>query len=291
MRRSFVLAWRLHRWEIGAVTVVALALSGVGLRIVLDLDQVAAMCRAATEMVPPCGSLRDAGMVYDMKSQTAMYLVKEGLWLLPFAAGVVLGAGAPLVAREREQGTAHIGWPLSRSRARWLAVRLLPLAVLGALLLAIPALAGEILERPYHQLPAILVSAAVIGASAWGLGQTAGLWLEPQPQGEAFQPIEHLGRPYVGMRFRLDGEWISEEEAIALMTVEEGEPEPDPALMPKVISLAIPADRYPEVMVRESLLPSESRPDLPPCSSPPSIASGRADRGRLLQTPGLPIRA
>ena len=150
MAHALLLALRLHRWEIGAVAVAAVLLSAGALWVTSDLSRLLAECRAATEVVTPCGSLTEMGVVYHSGSQELMNLVLLGIAALPFAAGVVLGA--PLVSRELEQRTAQLGWPLARSRARWLWFRLLPLALVGLVLLAIPAMAGEVLERTLHPL-------------------------------------------------------------------------------------------------------------------------------------------
>lgn len=289
MRSAFVLAWRMHRWELGAVAVAAVVLSAIALSIAADLDRLAAACRAATELFPPCGSLRDAGLVYHTESQMMMYLVRDGMGVLPFAAGVVLGA--PLIARELEHGTALLSWPLARSRARWLWIRFLPLVLLGLGLMAIPAMAGEVLERALHpvidagasfeaygmrgpllalrflpavaaaalvgallgrQLPAVLVASVVAAAMAFGLGLTPPLWLQPEEQPEVFQPIDTVGDLFAYVRYRdTDGTWISEEEAFARMSGD-GVREPDPSQLPTQVLFAIPGERYPEVVLRES---------------------------------------
>lgn len=219
MRRALLLTWRLQRAEIVAVAIVAIVLGGAALLISRELDALAAECMAAAEVVAPCGSLWDGGFVYHPPTGTQMYLVFQGMAVLPFAAGVVLGV--PLIAPEVERGTALLAWPLARSRRRWLAVRLLPVAVVGLALLAIPAVAAEVLERSLHpltnpgasfeqygvrgllpmlrfvpvlvvsamvgaalgrQLPALLVAGAVAAGIGIGLEQVKPLWLEPVEQ-------------------------------------------------------------------------------------------------------------
>jgi hypothetical protein len=289
MAARFALAWRLHRAEIVAVAIAALGLSAALLSMVPELDRITATCRAATEMVAPCGSLRDMGLAYSMDTQSTLVLLGPLVGALPFAAGVLLGA--PLVARELEQGTALVGWSLARSRARWLAIRFLPLVVIGLALMAIPAMAGEILERSLRpvidpgvsfehygtrgpllvirflpavavaalvgamvgrQLPSLLVAGALVGAMAFGLEQTPPLWLEPEEQPEVFRPIETAGTLFAYVRYRdRDGSWISEEEAFSRMISSEGE-EPDPNQREEVF-FVIPGARYPEVVLRESL--------------------------------------
>jgi hypothetical protein len=289
MVSAFVLAWRLHRWEIAAVAIAAVTLSAFALSIVPELDRITATCQAATEMVAPCGSLRDMGVAYSQDSQSKILLVTPLIGALPFAAGVLLGA--PLVARELEHRTALLGWSLTRSRIRWLAIRFLPLVVIGLALMIIPAMAGEILERSVRpvidpaasfehygtrgplliarflpavavgalvgtvvgrQLPSLLVAGALVGAMAFGLGLTPPLWLEAEEQPEVARPIEAVGSlfAYVGYRAP-DGSWISQEEYFAQTFSEEGE-EPDPSTLPHEVLFVVPGERYPEVVFRES---------------------------------------
>lgn len=295
MAHALALAWRLHRWEIGAVAVAAVLLSAGALWVASDLGRLLAQCRAATALVAPCGSLTEMGVVYHTESQTLMNLVQMGMAALPFIAGVVLGA--PLVSRELEHRTAQLGWPLARSRARWLWFRLLPVALLGLVLLTIPAMAGEVLERTLHplidpganfeqygsrgplvvlrflpvlaaaalvgtllgrQLPSVLVAGVIAGAMGFGLVLLRPLWLEPDKQldPEVFSPLETMGSLYVGYRYRdRDGTLISDEEAFERMSwdPESGEPEPDPADLPRVVQYVISREHYGEVVLRESV--------------------------------------
>jgi len=252
----------------------------------MDLDRIAATCRAATEVVAPCGGL-EYGVVFSNESQERLAMIGPLLGALPFAAGVVLGA--PLVSHELEHGTALVSWSLARSRARWLAIRLLPLAVIGLLLLVIPAVAGEILEhslRPARdpaasfehygnrgplvairflpalaiaalvgavigrQLPALLLAGALVGGMAIGLSLTPPLWLQPTEQVGEPQPFGD-GSLFAYVSYRdPGGSWISQEEAFARMTSNEGE-ELDPN-QPQEVFFVVPGERYPEVVLRES---------------------------------------
>jgi hypothetical protein len=288
----FVLAWRLHRWELAAVAIAAFGLSAWELSVVPELERLLAMCRAATELVAPCGGIREMGIVYSGESQTLLAMVTPLMGALPFAAGVVLGA--PLVAREIEHGTALLAWPLARSRARWLWTRLLPVAALGLAFMIVPAMAGEIVMRALfpvldpganfehygtrgpllvlrflpavtaaalvgavlgRQLPSLLVAGVVVGAMAIGLALTPPLWLQPEEQPEVFRPIESLGSLYVTVRYRdRNGSWISDEEAFARMFWDGEGPEPDPSQFPEQVTYVIAGERYGEVVVRESAL-------------------------------------
>lgn len=64
-------------------------------------------------------------------------------WAAPFGMGVVLGA--PLVAREIDGGTAQLAWSLSRSRVGWLLRRIAFVTLFGLALLAVLAVASELL--------------------------------------------------------------------------------------------------------------------------------------------------
>ncbi len=60
---------------------------------------------------------------------------------------------------------------------------------------------------------------------------------------------------FVHVRFRdRDGSWISDEEAYARMSRYDVEGnEPDPAQLPEQVLFVIPGERYPEVVLRESV--------------------------------------
>jgi hypothetical protein len=289
--QRFLLAWRLQRWEIAAIAVAAIGLTLLALQRAFRYDELVAGCRAALEVVAPCGGLGEAGTIYDIQDQTTVYLVRQGLAVLPFVAGVVLGA--PLLAAEIEHGTAQVAWPLARSRARWLAIRLVPIAVIGAILLVPPALTGEILLRSQfpvispgasfegygerglllvlrfelvliaallvggwlgRQLPAVLVAGLVAGGIGAAVTFVQPYWVEPVAQeAEVFQPIDSLGDKYVGVRYRVDGQWISDEEAYALMMWDGLGDEPDPSQIgPEQVTYMIRGERYAEVVARES---------------------------------------
>jgi hypothetical protein len=287
----FLLAWRLQRWEIAAIAVAAIGLTVLALLKAFRYDELVAGCRAAIQVVAPCGGLREAGTIYDIQDQTTVYLVRQGLAVLPFIAGVILGV--PLLARELEHGTAQLAWPLAASRARWLAIRLVPIAVIGIILMLPAALAGEVLLRSQfpvispganfegygerglltllrfelvfvagaliggwlgHQLPGVLVA----GLAAAGIGAALTFvqpyWVEPVAQQiEVFQPIDSLGDKYVGVRYRVGGQWIRDEEAYALMRWDGLGDEPDPSQIgPEQVTYLIRGERYPEVVARES---------------------------------------
>ena len=64
--------------------------------------------------------------------------------VLPFFVGIAIGA--PLVARELEQGTAPLSWSLAGARWKWLAGRILAALLLIVPLLLIAGLAADVLR-------------------------------------------------------------------------------------------------------------------------------------------------
>ncbi|HEX7491939.1 MAG TPA: ABC transporter permease [Candidatus Limnocylindrales bacterium] len=81
---------------------------------------------------------------YDLRQSLDMSLVQLLLLFAPILAGIVVGA--PLVAKEIEQGTAPLSWALSGSRRRWLLGKVLAGVVLLAPLMLAVGLAANVLE-------------------------------------------------------------------------------------------------------------------------------------------------
>lgn len=114
------LTWRQTRTQTTAFAAVVLALAGV--------------------------LLETAGHLHDIAGTASTYNLMSGFEHQVFYAGVVvlavapalLGAfwGAPLVAREIENGTHQLAWSQSVTRGRWLAVRL------GGVVLSVAVLVG-----------------------------------------------------------------------------------------------------------------------------------------------------
>jgi ABC-type transport system involved in multi-copper enzyme maturation permease subunit len=73
-----------------------------------------------------------------------MGLVRTLLVLLPFIVGILFGA--PLVAKEIEQGTAPLSWALVGSRRRWLLGKMFTAALLIVPLLLVAGLAADVLQ-------------------------------------------------------------------------------------------------------------------------------------------------
>lgn len=291
MRRALLLAWRLHRAELVAATVASVAISVVWIWAAGELDLVRRECAVIGPEVAPCGGLAEAGMFYTDVSQNVVPMVGGLAAMLPFAAGVVLGV--PIASRELEHRTAHLAWPMARSRLRWLALRLVPVAVLGVLALLPAAMAGEVLTRSFYpltdpganfeqygirgplivlrfvpalvlgalvglvvgrQLPALLVAAALAVGLGAGLSVLRPFGAVPVEQAAFGEPDRSVGSLYVDVVYRdADGNLLRDEEAWKLMAGIDGEVL-DEGGLPLERFLVIPPSRYPEVVAREAVL-------------------------------------
>ena len=81
-----------------------------------------------------------------------MHLVPASPWFLPLVFGIVLGA--PLVAREVENGTAAVSWSLAGSRRRWLVGRMAAMLLLIVPLLVAVGIASDVLEGAMNRIDA-----------------------------------------------------------------------------------------------------------------------------------------
>ena len=102
----------------------------------------------------------------------------DGAWAAPLmgALGGVaplagLLAGAALVARELEDGTAPVAWSLSPSRLRWLAGRIAPVAMLLLVLSAVASVAAT--ELAGARYPGLDPSLSFYNGSSHGLTPVA----------------------------------------------------------------------------------------------------------------------
>lgn len=296
MRRAFLLAWRLHRWELAAVALACLALGGVSAYLAIEMRLMLASCAGGSIGGIPCAS---PFVFQEIHGGTVSLLVTLA-GVLPFAVGIVLGV--PMVARELEHRTAQIAWPLAGSRLRWLGWRAAPVAIAAVILVSVPAFAVDqmlrarwpqddvgFLEYGMHGvplvmratlalaiglgigavigrlLPALLVGAVLSVAVAVGLNLAVALWVTPdelattteQMLEETFDVNARLGVRPVSTEYRMpDGTLIGDEEAEAILEAAyeaAGASEPDRATLPQLVIYEIPAHRYPDVVLRESV--------------------------------------
>lgn len=115
------LVWRQHRWQFLAVTVLVAAYCGYLLWLVRAAPEAARLCGP---LDPECTEINKL-----IPRWTNTIFIGN---LLPLAVGVFWGA--PLLAREVEQGTIRLAFTQSVSRRRWLAVKLGVLAGVAVLL-------------------------------------------------------------------------------------------------------------------------------------------------------------
>jgi ABC-type transport system involved in multi-copper enzyme maturation permease subunit len=151
------LTFKQHRFETMAVTIVFVGLTVAALIEAFRLNSlnVPLTCLQTyqggytdpsqgpiTAAQAHCNEL--AKSFFDMSRSLDMNLVQLLLLLVPLVAGIVVGA--PLVAREIEQGTAPLSWALSGSRRRWLLGKVLAGVLLLASLMLAVGLAANVLE-------------------------------------------------------------------------------------------------------------------------------------------------
>jgi hypothetical protein len=185
---------RLQRFEILASLAAGLVLAGSALVVWFRLTglHIEGGCfdyLTTLGPVAPCtlGADRDAVLAAfnDLNGSDANS-VMLAMAVLPLLIGMVLGVG--VVAPEIEAGTAPSAWVLARSRARWLRGRMLPSLLAATAILALLAVASQILwlaREPYLPNPWLNFDDAGLhgpiivakGLAAYGVGLVIGALL------------------------------------------------------------------------------------------------------------------
>jgi hypothetical protein len=166
IRTAARLTYRIHRFEVGSIVVlaVALLLASVGLGLLL----------ASVGLDPACGGVMTYGDV-PQSCQAALLSFQSiagfagpvaiVMGLFPYIGGLLVGG--PVMAREIERGTTSLAWSMSASRLRWYLQRVVPIAVA---LLAAAYVVGIASEHLQHSLsPATDMSASFYGFRARGV--------------------------------------------------------------------------------------------------------------------------
>ena len=136
MTQSVRLFWRTARFEI---------LAGLGISLAVTLAMLATANQLDAIRASACAGLRTCDdAAFTNVLTTFSEPLRFGAAFIPLVIGLLYGPS--LVAHELERRSAPFAWALVRSRIRWLAWRAWPAAVLVALLLVGPALAGDRLE-------------------------------------------------------------------------------------------------------------------------------------------------
>jgi hypothetical protein len=141
------LAWRQQRWELAILIGGSLLLAAAMVFVAWQMDVTNEGVRLCTASAPSAADLTPAcrSLIWWGNAWTGWTPVFIGLaTVAPFLVGLLLGA--PLLAREIEKRTASMAWTLSRSRRRWLAGRVLPVAVLVAIALLLVGQASSVLQ-------------------------------------------------------------------------------------------------------------------------------------------------
>jgi hypothetical protein len=160
MNARFRVGLRLQRFEILASLIAGIVLAGSALLVWsrltgLHLEGGCFRNSAGLAGVAPCTPGRDAALsVFNDINNSDAIVVMLAMAVLPLLIGMVLGVG--VVAPEIEGGTAPSMWVLARSRPRWLWGRMLPSLVAAAAVLALLAVASQVLwlaREPYLPNP------------------------------------------------------------------------------------------------------------------------------------------
>ncbi|MFH8405383.1 ABC transporter permease [Streptomyces sp. NPDC018019] len=137
------LVWRQHRWaaRLLAVFVLLAAAGAVVLRArmagYIDSHHIAG-CSEISRL-PACAGTQEAVTAFRAAYGPLIGTITDVMVLLPAAAGMF--AGAPLIARELENGTAKLAWTQSVSPVRWFAAKCaVPLVLVLAAVSALSAL-------------------------------------------------------------------------------------------------------------------------------------------------------
>jgi hypothetical protein len=152
-----LLIYKQHRFEVIGAIVVCLGLAIAALieafrlnSIVLptgcSIGQSAAFYfgpNGPTPTEPTLACATALSQFYGIRGSIDVNLVSVGLIFSPWVVAIMFGA--PLVAREVEQGTAPLSWALGGSRRQWLAWRIAAMAGLAVCLWLLVGLAGDAL--------------------------------------------------------------------------------------------------------------------------------------------------
>jgi len=160
IRRIVRLTFRMHRFEVGAIVILA-ALLILGSIIV-------SWALANVGLSPECQRLAETGELPDScvvafetfnKIASLASPISLLTTLFPIIAGLLIGG--PIMAREIERGTTSLAWSLSPSRLRWFLHRVVPMALL---LVAVSFAVGAAADHLTHALsPQADLSASFVG--------------------------------------------------------------------------------------------------------------------------------
>lgn len=287
MTTAFRLAWRLQRAEILFVAALCLGLAAATGWLAFDMRSIFATCQPGGPPEAPCGVI----YAFQNSHGNAVQTMDMAVGLVPFIVGLVLGVpvvsrevehrtaliawplsgsrvrwlawrSIPLIviglvlvailAFAADQmwrayfPTSDIGFAEYESRG-------IPLVMRAALMLMAGVAIGAVIGR---LLPSLLVGIGLSVAVVVGLALALPQWVPSAELTGDEMVLFGPGPLRTGVEYQLaSGEIVSAQEGEILMSQpyeESGGEEPDPAEMPEQIMYGIAAERYPEVLVRES---------------------------------------
>jgi hypothetical protein len=230
------LTWRQHRWQVIGVVAVLVCYAGYLIYAGLSIRHALATCPSSFADGPvPDSCLKGMDVMNRVHSQMTDVVLFGNL--LPLAVGMFWGA--PLIARELEQGTYRLVFTQSVSRRRWLVTKLGALsgaaALLGAVTGAVVAWsyaayadAGGFGDRPFGNTLTFSQS-GVVPAATWVFalltGVTVGLLLRRTMTAVAVTlvalPLVFLGLVFVRPHYLPPAEHVVDS---AHMTPDSGAP-------------------------------------------------------------------
>jgi hypothetical protein len=285
---AFRLAWRLQRAEMLFVAALCLGLAAAAAWLALDMRSISAACEPGGPAEAPCGVI----YAFQTTHGQAVMMIQMVTSLVPFGTGLVLGVPIVARDVEHRTALIAWPLSGSRLRwLAWRAVpvlliaialvsilavaadqmtraftpnsavgfanyeaRGLPLVMRTAVMLMVGVMVGALIGR---MLPALLVGIGLSVIVSAGLGAALPNWVPSAELTGGELVVFGPGPLRTGVEYRLaSGEIVSAQEGEILMQSlyeESGGEEPDPAEMPEQIMYGISADRYPDVLLRESL--------------------------------------
>jgi ABC-type transport system involved in multi-copper enzyme maturation permease subunit len=131
------LSWRQNRLELLVTLAVSVAL-GAAMTVVTFQAQAVAAAVSQTCSSTPGPLCQAASVDFNERFRYLNTFFEAALFVLPALAGIFIGA--PLLAREFEQGTARLVWTQGITRLRWLGIKLSLILTIGFVISAVLAL-------------------------------------------------------------------------------------------------------------------------------------------------------